>query len=127
MFHKSAREKHFPVALLKKAYTIQVETGEASVEKDKTRILNAITGAEFDATPDLKHPAFGRVNNFLRGQIIANGMQQLVDSGQMGKAIECVCADAGRTTLALSLRQQKELGEVSHEQTKLGVLPLKYM
>ena len=32
MYIKSEREKHFPVALLEKAYTIQVELGEASVK-----------------------------------------------------------------------------------------------
>ena len=32
MIIKEEREKHFPVALLEKAYTIQVELGEASVK-----------------------------------------------------------------------------------------------
>ena len=32
MYIKEKREKHFPVALLEKAYTIQVELGEASVK-----------------------------------------------------------------------------------------------
>ena len=32
MFIKASREKHFPVALLEKAYTIQVELGKASVK-----------------------------------------------------------------------------------------------
>ena len=91
---------------------LETEPESLEVEKDKTRILNAITGAEFDATPDLKHPAFGLVNCFLRSQIIANGMQQLADAGQMGKAIECVCADSGRTTLALRLDKQEQLRDL---------------
>ena len=92
---------------------LETEPESLKVEKDKTRILNAITGAEFDATPDLKHPAFGRVNNFLRGQIIANGHQQLVAAGQMGEVIDCVCADSGRTTLALVLEEQEELRDLA--------------
>merc|ERR1719359_1029033 len=122
MIIKVDREKHFPVALIEKAYTIQVELGEASVEKDKTRILNAITGAEFDATPDLNHPAFGRVNKFLRSQIIANGQEQLVAAGQMGEMIDCVCADSGRTTLALKLSDQKELRDLAAV-VAVGTLP----
>ena len=92
---------------------LETEPESLKVEKDKTRILNAITGAEFDATPDLNHPAFGRVNKFLRSQIIANGHQQLVAAGQMGEVIDCVCADSGRTTLALVLTEQKELRDLA--------------
>ena len=99
--------------VLPKVGEVGTEPESPKVEKDKTRILNAITGAEFDGTPDLKHPAFGRVNNFLRGQIIANGHQQLVAAGQMGEMIDCVCADSGRTTLALVLREQEELRDLA--------------
>ena len=98
---------------LPKVGEVGTEPESPEVEKDKTRILNAITGAEFDATPDLNHPAFGRVNKFLRSQIIANGHQQLVAAGQMGEVIDCVCADSGRTTLALVLREQEELRDLA--------------
>ena len=101
---------------------LETEPESLEVEKDKTRILNAITGAEFDATPDLNHPAFGRVNKFLRSQIIANGHQQLVAAGQMGEVIDCVCADSGRTTLALVLREQKELRDLAAVGAAVGTL-----
>ena len=98
---------------LPKVGQVGTESELLKVEKDKTQILNAITGAAFDATPDLKHPAFGRVNKFLRSQIIANGHQQLVAAGQMGEVIDCVCADSGRTTLDLVLREQEELRDLA--------------
>ena len=38
---------------------LETEPESLKVEKDKTQILNAITGAKFNATPDLKDPALG--------------------------------------------------------------------
>ena len=89
---KREREKHFPVGLLEKAYAIEVEKGQASVEKDRKLILNSITSTDPKAEPDPAHPAFGAINRFLRSQIIGRGVQQLAAAGQREKAIEVVCA-----------------------------------
>ena len=54
---KERREKHFPVGLLEKAYAIEVERGQASVEKERKLILNSITSTDPKAEPDPAHPA----------------------------------------------------------------------
>ena len=123
MYIKGEREKHFPVGLLEKAYAIEVEKGQASVEKDRKLILNSITETDPKAEPDPAHPAFGAINRFLRSQIIGRGAQQLADAGQREKVIEVVCADTGRETLALSLKGQKDLENLAALGEGVGKLP----
>ena len=58
---KTNREGAFPLPLRAKAYGIRVEDGQASVEKDRQRILNSIAGKPVESEPDLQHPAYADV------------------------------------------------------------------
>ena len=59
MYIKGAREKHFPVGLLEKAYAIEVEAGQASVEKDRKLILNSITETDLHKIFDMRYNTLG--------------------------------------------------------------------
>jgi len=61
-FKKTTREEDFPLALIEEAYKIRVQDGQASVEKDRSRILNSIVGKRLDSEPELQHPAYDAVN-----------------------------------------------------------------
>ena len=43
---KAARERHFPLDVVAKGLCVRIEHGEASIPKDKIRILNSIAGNE---------------------------------------------------------------------------------
>ena len=58
---KTRREEDFPLPLLEKAYKIRVEDGQASVEEDRSRILNSIAGKPLESEPELQHPAYDAV------------------------------------------------------------------
>ena len=60
--HKTSREQYFPLALIEEAYQIRVEDGQASVEKDRSRILNSIAGKRLESEPELQHPAYDAVS-----------------------------------------------------------------
>ena len=59
---KTKREEDFPLELIEEAYKIRVQDGQASVEKDRSRILNSIAGKRLESEPELQHPAYDAVN-----------------------------------------------------------------
>ena len=62
---KQKREALFPFELAKRALMVRLQTSKASVESDRTRILNAIVGAPLDAQPPEMHEQFDRMNAML--------------------------------------------------------------
>ena len=64
---KLLSEAGFPIALLERGFDIDIAQGEASVEQDRIRILNSLTGCDsskLDAVkPPLQHEAYDQVSH----------------------------------------------------------------
>jgi len=68
--HKAARELHFPPELVSKALEIQLQNSAASVEADKTQILNSIVGSSnLDDKPPEQHERYDDMNKTLRWRV----------------------------------------------------------
>ena len=62
---KQKREVYFPFELAKRSLAVKLQISKASVESDRTRILNAIVGAPPDSQPPETHEQFDRMNSML--------------------------------------------------------------
>ena len=88
---KAHRQARFPVRLLQAAFDIKVEDGQASVETDKTHILNYLTGMPLDSEPPRTHEQYDRINKLLHGHYALGGLPRCVAEG--GEALEqCIAA-----------------------------------
>ncbi len=88
---KAHRQARFPVRLLQAAFRIKVEEGQASVETDRTHILNSLTGMPLDSEPALTHEQYDRINKLLHAHYALGGLPRCVAEG--GEALkQCVAA-----------------------------------
>ena len=72
---KTAREAHFPSAVLERALHARIQGGASSVESDRVHILNALAGAaDLDATPAASHASYSEVNGRIRAAIATSCM-----------------------------------------------------
>uniref|UniRef100_A0A7S1SBY0 EF-hand domain-containing protein n=1 Tax=Alexandrium catenella TaxID=2925 RepID=A0A7S1SBY0_ALECA len=79
---KTMRESFFPPALLGKAMGVRLEEGRASVESDRTHILNAVVGAEdLDAAPPREHERYAALNKLLCAKMATGALRNAIDAG----------------------------------------------
>ena len=72
---KEQREKDFPLDLAQKALGVQIEKSKASVEADRTHILNAIIGCQnLNAHVMKSHPKFDELNGMLVARFAAGAL-----------------------------------------------------
>ncbi|CAE7390833.1 unnamed protein product [Symbiodinium natans] len=74
------REKNFPVKLAEAAMRAQVQCAEASVDKDRISILNAIVGADVNQTPPLEHERYDFVNSTLHARFALATLKLAVEN-----------------------------------------------
>lgn len=111
---KAARESGFPLSVLQAALAINVVQAEASVEVDRERILDCITGRPLKATPLPDHAGYEETTQRLRALFAATLWQfsSLPDLGntmreQLSKSLR---ADVTRKSLEIRLAGQDRSG-----------------
>ena len=100
------RQAAFPLELVRRAFTIRVQAGEASVESDRTHILNYMAGREGAA---LEHAVLGEcaayeaTNAKLHGAFAAAAWRKLLEGGEAMAPVAERLAASGLRKLQLSL------------------------
>eukprot|EP00797_Seminavis_robusta_P007971 Sro1556_g282190.1 n/a (350) ;mRNA; r:125-1176 len=128
---KRDRELGFPLELLERAYEIDICAATAAREEDRRRILNTIqrtasskslstmdssddndhtattqpkgSNEEDDELPNLKDPAFSRVNKVLRGIFAEAAARKAAEAGRIDTVIRVLQEDTERIQLTLNL------------------------
>ena len=107
---QTLRQSYFPAQLLHRAFKIRVQTASASVETDKTHILNYIsskgkaTGHQLAAEVDYASATYEEMNVQLHGMFAAAGWRVLLELEQGASMQQCaaVLAKPGPRKLHLS-------------------------
>jgi len=107
---KVSREMTFPIEVLKKGMDLKLEQAEATQDRDRVHILNAIAAgqkelsvAELNAEPPVKHENFEMVNKRLGSTFAIAGWRQGLESGilDMRQLATTLKMDRWRVTLVL--------------------------
>ena len=106
---KLRREANFPAFQQRKGLQVQLQNGDASMDSDKTHILNAIAGnsadsAALNATPPDAHPAFDAVNGKLSGRIASQSFVSACFRGDVDFAEKVIAAIANPASKLTELR-----------------------
>ena len=104
---QSRRQQAFPLELVHRAFAIRLQGGDASVESDRTHILNYIAGRRGDAldAPVLAEcDAYDATNAMLHGAFTAAAMRLLLESGESMAASARRLACSRLRVLSLSFR-----------------------
>ena len=74
--------------------TIACERAEASVEQDRTRILNSIAGGAADllAPPPPEHPKYQELNGTLRARFAAAGLRMALEKSKLADFLPALAA-----------------------------------
>ena len=70
---KTNRESKFPLDLAQRLCEVTIETGETSLDSDRTRILNRVAGCtkeELNNPPAKMSPGYSQLNNNLRTRLV---------------------------------------------------------
>jgi len=105
--NKMNREKDFPLHVLKIGLGLNLETAKASVETDRTHILNSIAArpvAEFSKEPPKSHDNYDMIDAKLRSTFAQAAYRQIIDAGEDEdvKLFDILAADRWRTKLSMS-------------------------
>jgi len=73
-YNISNRESHFPIEVLSNSLKIQVEQAQASIENDRTHILNSISGEmeNLDIKPPITHRNYTSLNDAISGRFASS-------------------------------------------------------
>eukprot|EP00930_Biecheleria_cincta_P068865 TRINITY_DN56696_c0_g1_i1.p1 TRINITY_DN56696_c0_g1~~TRINITY_DN56696_c0_g1_i1.p1 ORF type:complete len:580 (+),score=98.53 TRINITY_DN56696_c0_g1_i1:102-1742(+) len=130
---KSKREDAFPLEVIQLGLQINISTSNASIEVDRTRILNSLAGRslmDLDVPPQNDHRNIQIVDEVLRSTFAIAGWRQALlkdidisdaSSLPLGKALQ---GDTSRTRLDLSILKDalKEQTQVDHLSTAIAPL-----
>jgi len=122
---KMERERSFPSEILQRGIRVELHKAQASMELDRTRILNLIAGQDIDAAPLDNHSKYDLVNAALRSTCAVAAWPQAVatDSVEAMGLPGVLKTYEDRQDLALSFYGMEELRN-SNVATLSGHLPL---
>ena len=113
---KTAREEHFPADPLAGALTARLQAALASVETDRSNLLNAISGKEsLDARVDTSHMAYSEINARIRGHTATTALvRAVIENGKGDPAMFNVLleglVESSVTSLNISFSQAVKQG-----------------
>ena len=87
------REAAFPLDLLQKALSVSVGAAESSVDTDRTRLLNALTGATgpgLESAPDTKGPSIDAADGVIRARLASVGLFAAFGAGKEKPLLEAL-------------------------------------
>jgi len=88
---KKRRESKFPLDRILQATNVDVKQAEASVESDRTFILNTITGRSVDdQVVDDYHDKYVELNNIMRGIFVAPVLERIIKEKDEDTIIRCL-------------------------------------
>ena len=76
--YKKQRQSKFPLDRILQATNVDVQHAKASVESDRTFILNTITGRSVDDAVVDDHDKYDELNNTLRGIFVAPALERII-------------------------------------------------
>jgi len=102
-YGKAQRESSFPLEVIRKGLTLQLERAQASEEKDRVHILNCIAGQQLELEPLEHHANYEKANKRLHSFFAEVAFRQAADKGMIEELdlIDALSADTWRDSLSL--------------------------
>jgi hypothetical protein len=116
---RTIRQANFPSKLCEKGLTINLETAEASVDIDRRRILNFISGNKTtDGEPPTAHESYDYINKLLRSKFAIAAYRRCLEEGKDVKKIRNALSEAPIDNLQLSFHGTRQFKEEASLFTK---------
>mmetsp|Transcript_15830 Transcript_15830/g.23806 ORF Transcript_15830/g.23806 Transcript_15830/m.23806 type:complete len:601 (+) Transcript_15830:169-1971(+) len=111
---QTIRQANFPQELCEKGLSICLETAEASVEMDRKKILNFVSGninAQEDDEPPETHASYTYINNLLRSKFAIAAYRRRLEEGKDVENVRNALSEAPIEDLQLSFHGTRQFKE----------------